>query len=200
MTGIEKIKDRILADAEIYAKDQIHTAAEKAEKILEAARVVAEEKRSIIMQEAEREAADTGRRMIAFADMEIKKEFLTVKREVVNKAFEKAMEKLCNMETEKYCSFLAHMIAAAAGKEKSEIILSHKDRISFGETLISMAALEAKSMEKQVDLSLSGVTYDIRGGFILKIGDVELNYSFEALLRAHREELEELAYSMLNIR
>lgn len=200
MAGIEQIKERILEDAEIYAREQISTAKEKAGEILEAARIEAEKKRDAIMEEAERQAADTGKRMIAFADMELKKEGLKVKRQVVEKAFEMAIEKLCSMPAGEYCRFLAHMIAGAAGKEKAEIILSSADRDRLGEDLMTRISLEAQGLGKQVEVSLSLYTYDIRGGFVLKTGDVELNYSFEALMRAHREELEELAYSMLNIR
>ena len=33
-------------------------------------------------------------------------------------------------------------------------------------------------------------TRDISGGFILKSGDIELNNSFEAIIRMHRDDIE----------
>ena len=201
MTGVEQIKDRILSDADAYAKEHIRTAVGKAEKILEDARTRAEEKKAHILEEAEREAADTGRRMIAFADMEIKKEKLRVKRQVVEKAFEMAIEKLCGMSRDKYVAIMANRAAASAGGEKAEVMLSARDRDLLGEILMARINFVLRNLGKQqAEISLSGYTPDIRGGFILKTGDIEMNFSFEALLRANREELEELAYSMLNIR
>lgn len=200
MGGIEQIKDRILSDAQDYAKEHIRAAEEKAEKILEAARSEAEKRRTAIMEEAEREAADAGKRMIALADMELKKERLKARRDILDEAFGMAMEKLCSMPSGKYCGLLAHMIASAAEGERAELILSERDRKRLGGVLADGISLAALGMGKQADVGLSEQTRDICGGFILKTGDIEMNYSFEALMRARREELEEMACSILNIR
>lgn len=200
MSGIEQIKDRILSDAQDYAKEHIRVAEEKAEKILEAACSEAEERRTAIMEEAEREAADAGKRMIALADMELKKERLKAKRGILEEAFKIALEKLCSMPSGQYCGLLVHMIVSAAEGERAEIVLSDRDRKRLGGILEDGISLAAQGMGKQVDIGLSEQTRDICGGFILKTGDIEMNYSFEALMRARREELEEMVCSTLNIR
>ena len=51
---------------------------------------------------------------------------------------------------------------------------------------------EAKIREAGLDATVSRNPADIPGGFILKSGDIEENMDFEAILRARRDEIEDL--------
>lgn len=200
MTGIERIKNRILQDAKAEAEEYVNKALEKADKIMEVSRQEACERSKALLDQAEKKAAETKNRSLALNDMEVRKEKLGVKQELVKRVFDMAVERLCSMPAEQYCEFLANMIVGAAGEEKADIILSKEDRAAFGETVLIRTATLAKARGLQMEVELSDHTVDIKGGFILRTKHMEINYSFEALLRAGKEELEEIAYSMLGIR
>lgn len=200
MNGIEKIKERILNEAHAYAEACVKKASEEADKILEAARQEAERKKKTMMEEAERESDRLTKRMIARADMEAGKERLRVKQELVGGVMRTAADKLRNLPTDRYCEVLARMIITAAGEEKVEVVLSAEDKKRLGGILPSRIEALAPSQGKKPEVVLSEYTGDMSGGFILKTGGIEMNYSIEALMRAEREELEEMVYLALGLK
>ena len=64
------------------------------------------------------------------------------------------------------------------------MILSAGDRTRVGADLVA----RANALLKGGKLTLSGQTRPIRGGFILKNGNVEVNGTFETLVRLQRTE------------
>ena len=200
MNGIEKIKERILREAHAYAETCVKNASEEADKILEAARQEAACKKKAMMEEARRESDHRTKRRIAKAEMEARKERLRVKQELVEDVMRRAADKLCGMPVEEYCGILARMIVGAAGEEKMEVVLSAGDRKRLEEILPSRIAALALSQGKKPEIALSEHTKEMSGGFILKMGGIELNYSVEALIRAEKEELEERVYLALGLK
>ncbi len=200
MTGIERIRDRILKDANAEAAEYVKKAKKEADEILKSAREEADIKRKTILEQAQKKAGDLEKRCIALNDMEVRKEIMRVKQELVQKTFNMAMERLSSMPREQYCEFMANMIVNAIQGEKAEIVLSKKDRQSLGEILLERVTALTEEKGAQVGLVLSYKTADIKGGFILIIGDMEINFSFEALFRTQKENLEELVYSLLGVR
>jgi V/A-type H+-transporting ATPase subunit E len=54
--------------------------------------------------------------------------------------------------------------------------------------------LKADLKKKNCLLDMSNTAVDIKGGFILVYGDIEINCSFEALLAGREAELKDLIY------
>ncbi len=200
MNGIEKIKERILNEAHAYAEACVKKASGEADKILEAARQEAERKKKAMTEEAERESDRRTKRMIARADMEAGKERLRVKQELVGGVMRTAADKLRNLPADRYCEVLARMIITAAGEEKVEVVLSAEDKKRLSGILPPRIEALAPCQGKKPEVVLAEYTEDISGGFILKTGGIEMNYSIEALMRAEREELEEMVYSALGLK
>ena len=131
-----------------------------------------------------------------------------------------------NRPLEEYIQLLTALVLRAVTTGREQLIFSQKDRSRIGKAVV-VAANEALVKEvapelpdsltdskvgaflgKMVNsataqitgtglLTLSEETRPIRGGFILVDGPVEVNCSFEAMLRLQREKLEKPAAEIL---
>lgn len=190
MTGVDKIKGRILEEAQEQAKANIERANAEAAEILKSAEKEAGERKIKTLEKAKSEAAEAKKRLVAIAGLEARKEKLKVKQEVMEEVFTKALDRLCSLQDDIYRQTLADMIVKVAHGGSGEIILSQKDKSKVGSALIKDVNERLSGNGAQSGVTLSEKTADIRGGFIFKSGDVEINNSFEAILRMKRDELE----------
>ena len=226
MDGIEKITARIQEDAdrEIAA---MNTQTEEQIRALQAqAQAQADRERAELLSRGERAASERLERLKSAAQMERRKLELAAKQEVLGEAFDLALEKLCSLPEEEYIQLLTALLLQATTTGREQVIFSQKDRSRVGKAVV-VAANEAMVKEvapelpdaltdskvgaflgKMVNsataqitgtglLTLSEETRPIRGGFILADGPVEVNCSFEAMLRLQREKLEKPAAELL---
>lgn len=185
MNGIEKLTQQINADAQA-----------EIDEILAAAKAEADAVAADYAQRAEKAAADViakgtaaaqqrEERLISMAGMEGRKELLAAKQEMVGKAFDLALEKLCTLSDDEYVAMLVKLALTAVNSGREQMIFSQKDRNRIGKAVVTAVndALPNGS------LTLSEQTRPMRGGFILSDGDVEVNCAFETLVRLQRGEI-----------
>lgn len=197
MTGLEKINDRILHEAQMQAKESMQNAENQAAVLLDAARSEAEEKRNAIINKAKKDAQEVKKRIIAAAELEARKQRLRAKQELVEETLSRVLHQLVNMPEIQYRQMLASMIADAAEEEEFDILLSSRDRERLGEALLSDAVSQLAARGKNAKLKMAVGNANIQGGFILRTGNIEMNYSFEAMMRMQQDELEQLICSQL---
>ena len=196
MSGADNIKNRILSDARLAAEANIAQARREAEGIVLKAREEAQALQSSQIVKADREASEREKRLVSVAELERRKEKLAVKQRLIEDLFARAIQLLCNKPDAEYEELLVDMIAnAAAGDE--EVILSAGDKKRLSEGFIRSAnqALAKKGLSGK--LRLSAETKPIKGGFVLRSGLVEINNSFEAIVKMQKDNLESLAVKML---
>ncbi len=190
MSGAEKIQAKILEEARLLAEANIKRAEEEAASIIRAASKEAEARRKQIIEKAELEAVEVRKRIIAVAELEARKQKLMAKQQIVDEAFELTLKKLNNLPDIEYQSILVEMISNSVETGKEEILLSSKDkqRMSPGFT----DELNKKLLQRGIsaNLKISEETRNISGGFILKSGDIEVNNSFESIIRMNRDDIE----------
>ena len=186
MNGIDKITQRITEQidreiAEIQAK-----AKEQADAITAdyAARIKKETED--ILAHGKTAAAEREERLASMAQMEAKKAELAIKQEMLTRAFDLALEKLCALPDEQYTEFLATLAAKAARTGKETVILSQKDRTRVGKAVVTKAN---ELIGAGGALTLSEKTQPIKGGLILSDGAVEFNCTFETLIRLKKTEM-----------
>ena len=223
MNGLEKITDKILAEAQ-----------EKADKILadadaECARLTAEYDaraagiREKLSAEAERAGMDYVSRAKATATNAKRNLLLQTKSDLIDEVFDSALEGTKKLTNDHYVELLAGLLAAAMleqleseendkalyGEESEvpeayEVLLNQKDRDRVGALVIETAKkkLTGKtSGEKLSRLCLSSKTVAIDGGLILRFGAVEANCSLSLLFAQLREELEgEVSHALFDAR
>ena len=206
MNGIEKITARIDADTQAEIDRILGDANAQAEAIGAKYRAQAEAEDADLLAKGRRAAAEREERLISAAQMEARKSLLTVKQELVERAYQRALEKLCTLPREQYVELLAAMLVRASSTGKEEVIFSPRDREDAGRAAVSRANdLLAKQVAPELPLgdgavasflnkvaaNVSAVSEETRafsGGFILKNGRIEVNCTFDALVRSEREQ------------
>lgn len=187
MDGIDKIIERIAADAEAEAKALRDGAEKEVEERRRAALSAMEKETKAILAEGQRKADAYEARLVDTARLEERKKRLAVKQELVEKAFQRALMQFAAMPEEEYAEFLSRLCCEAAVSGKEQVLLSPKDREKYGQRVVDAANGLLKEAGKTAELTLSGVSREMAGGVVLKEGDIETNGSLEALLQQNRD-------------
>ena len=183
MNGIEKITQRIASDAQAEVDRILGDAREEAARISANYRAQADAEAQELDAKNERAAAEQEERLISAAQMKASRLQLAAKQEMVEKAYIQALDKLCAMPEEQYVAVLAGLLVKASSNGKEEAVFSKEDRERVGKAAVAKAnELSGKQ------LRLSEETQPIRGGFILKDKNVEVNCTFETLVRLQKAE------------
>lgn len=185
MEGMERIRESILEEAKEQAENVIKEAQLGAATIEEQAVKKAEENTRNRLLKAEDEAEEAQRRMLSMAELDLKKQALGVKQSLIDRAFDKALERLNSLPEEEYADMVVSALESADLKGGEELIVPEKDRVKFREGL-----LKKVNEELGFELKLSEEVRAMQGGFIVKANGVEINNSFETLLRMEREKIE----------
>ena len=183
MNGIEKITQRIESDAQAEIDRILGEARDEAARITASYRAQADAEARDLEAKNERAAAEQEERLVNAAQMKARKVQLAAKQEMVEKAYIQALDKLCAMPQEQYVAVLANLLVEASSNGREEAVFSKEDREQVGK-----AAVEKANQISGKQLRLSEETQPIRGGFILKDKNVEVNCTFETLVRLQKAE------------
>jgi len=197
MTGTEKIKAKILADAEEKARQIEEQARQEARDITDRALKEAEIKRMEILSKAEAEGEEAYRRLISVAGLEARKEILKTKQDMVEEAFTKAIQKITGLPDNEYQEMLEIMIAGAASDGTGEILLSDRDRKRVDGNFADNINRRLKAAGKNGKVALSGEIIQTVGGFVLRYGEMEINGTFEIVLDMLRPQIENEVVNIL---
>ena len=132
-------------------------------------------------------------RLASVAQLDARKLELAAKQEMLAKAYDRAMERLTSLPDGEYVGLLAGLAAEASSTGREEVILSQKDRARYGKQVVT----QANERLGDGHLTLSVQTRPIRGGLILSDGDVEVNCTFETLVRLLRGEMDRTVVEVL---
>ena len=87
---------------------------------------------------------------------------------------------------------LLRMIEKSASNLEGEVLLSSNDLTKRNTDLFSNGI-----KQKGFKLTLMDKPADIKSGFVLRFGDIEINSSFEAIANEKREQLEDTVKDIL---
>ncbi len=226
MEGIEKITARIEADAQAEIDRLERETQEQVERLLDQARTQAGQESAGTLERGRRAAAERLERLSSAALLEGRKLELAAKQQVLTEAFDLALEKLCALSEADYVRLLAGLALQAVSTGREQLIFSARDRARVGKQVVvavneALASREAPELPEAIAgskvgaflgkvvnttaamvagtamLTLSQETRDIKGGFIMVDGDVEINCAFESLVRLQREKLEKQVADLL---
>ena len=186
MNGIEKITGRIASDAAQEIESIQAEARRQAEEITARYAEQAKRESQELLERGRRSAEERVERLASVAQLEARKLELATKQEMLSKAYDKALEQLLNLPDQEYTALLADLAVKASSTGQEAVILSQKDRTRFGKQVVTLA----NEKRKDGRLTLSGETRSIQGGLVLSDGDVEVNCTFETLVRLQRGELD----------
>lgn len=194
MSGIDKIMQGIEEEGRAAADRITQEAGEKIEnlrkEILEKAQARCEE----IRAQGGRESRGILERGASGAELLSRRMILEAKQELLAELLRKAQESIYQMENHEYFALIRRIVAKNALPRPGELLLSPEDR----ERLPNGFEKElAGLLPEGGSLKVSSETRDIRGGCVLLYDGVEENCSIEALFSAGKDEMTDLARSIL---
>ena len=182
MNGIERITRRIESDTQGEIDRILADAKAEAGSIAEGWKSRAEAESRDLAARGAKAAAEREERLVSMAQMEARKVLLAAKQEMVEKAYALALDKLTSLPQKEYVDALAALIAEASSTGTEEVLFNPADRKKVGKDAVAKANASGKK------LTLSADTVDIRGGFILRDRNIEVNCAFETLVRLQKAE------------
>jgi V/A-type H+-transporting ATPase subunit E len=184
MTGIEKITGRIAADAQAEIDTVLAEAQSQADGITAKYEAQARQEYENLKRRGESAAQEREKNLHSSAQMEARKLMLSAKQEMLDAAFQKAQEQLCGLDDEKMTQLLAALAVKASTTGREEVILSAGVRERLGEAVVKKA-----NADGGLNLTLSQEAGAFEGGLLLKNGAVEINGTFDTLVRLVRGDM-----------
>ncbi len=211
--GLNRITDKIITAAKDQANEILASAQAECDRI----RAGYEEKVAAIRKSGEREIEQKTRDLLVRAKSSAAMAGRNVvgekRSELIESVFQSAFDKIENLPDEEYAKLVIGLLSAAveelftteeknlalygaeeeAVAEKCEVLLNDKDRKKIGKTVVDgiCKTLSGKIGKENLNkIVLAGDTVNIRGGAVLRYGEVESNCSFEMLFSLLRRDLE----------
>lgn len=207
MTGLSKITDRIMADAQADARAILAEADEEVKAIALRYQQQAAAIREKLDAAAEREAAGMVSRAKSGAAMAERNTVLDARSTLIDRAFERARNEIRNLPADKYLDLIITFLLSilkrmreeekinrelygeedAPAAEHYDVLLCESDLEKYRGTF--MDAVRRRligNAELGEKLRLSSTPVDIDGGFILRCGDIEINASLSMLIAGVR--------------
>ena len=189
MNGIERISQRLIADAQAEIAAMNAETEEKCRAIRAEYEEKAKQAYETRLQEGTRLCEQRLERYTSAAEMEAKKSTLAFKQELVAKIFDAATLWLSKLPREDYVRFLARQAAAAAGCGEEELIFNAEDAANVGKAVVKAANELLQERGIAGNLTVSEETRDIPGGVIVHMGDIEVNCAVDMLVEMSRGQL-----------
>ena len=214
MNGIEKITEKIIAEARAAAEETAKKARERAAAISLEYTERADAARKELMDAAKAEADAIVSRMSASIETVQRNALLAEQAAIIDETFAEAYNSIRDLPDEKYVSFLAMLASSSLtsgirDREKNlelygpdedsdtpecyEILLCRSDRDKYASPLleeIRRSVIGRVPPEEVEKLVISEETADIDGGLILRLGSIECNCSLSLMFDRIRSHLE----------
>ena len=183
MNGLERITSRIEAEAKSEIDNILEAGKQETTRIVDSWRARIDAESRDLAAKNEKAAAEREERLISAAEMDARKTVLAAKQELVEEAYTLALDKLCKMPEGKRVELLAGLLQRASSTGNEEAVFNASDAKSVG-----AKAVEKANAASGKHLKLASDTAPIRGGFILRDKNVEVNCAFETLVRLQKAE------------
>lgn len=183
MSGLDKILEHINNDATESANRLIEDAKQKANNILSLDSEEAKRLESNINKQLEHDVAAAKKRIQSTAELKEKRMILEAKQREIDDVLKGTIQYLESLDDKAYFEIILAMLNRYATNQQGIIKFSAKD--------LGRLSKEVENEAHKLNLEISKDTVNINGGFILVYGDIEENCSFDALISASHEELQD---------
>ncbi len=180
MEGIEKIIDRIHADSQLEIDAILADANVQAAQIATDCQAQATQQAADIVARGAQEAVQHEARLVGVAQLDCRKQLLATKQEMMQQAFDQALAHLCSLPEGECLALLTDLLLQATRTGNEQVILSPADRETYGQALVAQANAQ---LGEKGNLTLADHTRPLQGGLIVSDGAVDINCSFETLVR-----------------
>lgn len=199
----QKITDKIAQDAQSFEEVSLREAEAGAAVIRDDYKSKADYAVAVIADKSKNNAARIVERAESGAELVKRNGALAAKSAILDDVFNIAVERIISSDDAQYLELMTAIAISAAedinaGQTDNginpcagKIIMNKNDAIKFGKQLAEASAKSGKN------LTLSDERANIRGGFILRYGDIDVNCSIESIVASMRPKLEPQAINIL---
>ena len=142
------------------------------------------------LKKIEKEIEERERKRFLEAKLRQRNTVLQKKISIIDDIFSTVYHEILSLDDAKYFDILVDLVKEASSSQDEEIILNAKDKTAFGDKLIKKLG---------GNFSLYGEPLDIKGGLVLKKGNIETNLSFDSIFKIKRQELEQEVGKIINV-
>ncbi len=192
----DAITSRILEDARAEASAMQREADRRVDKLRRENDDAMRKQREKAIAKAGEDAVEIRDRMLRMAELDQRKEYLGMKRQVIDAAFDRALDEMRKMPAEQARTFMAARITEAAQGDEEVIFSAGDEGIYTAEFLKELNAGLTKA-GKPGALRLAQERRELNGGVLLRRGGMEINLTYAAILGEKRPALEAEVASML---
>ncbi len=212
MTGLEKITSRILDDANAQAQTILDEATDRSIAVRAQNLADAQAAQDHLVAQAEKEGEALVVRAKSSAAMTRRNIELAAKSEMIDRAFDKAMQEIYEMDRTEYAALLLSLLCKTLNAQREserdsmrmygediapeyyELMLGARDSGDVANTIMNGVRAAAAKGRIPADMALKvrlcPTPIEIDGGLVLRCGDIETNCSFSMMLASLRPSLE----------
>lgn len=184
MEGKDAIINKIMSDADSQAEEILAQAKAKAEAQVKKALDESEALQADAAKKAEDAGSELITRRLTVAGLDVKKQMLAVKKELIDASFAKAESVLAGLEDDDYLKLISAMLAKSAS-DGDTVIVSANDK-----SRITADFIKKQSKKLGISLTLGKEYGDFDGGIILTGGGVDKNLTLEVELKLLYDEIQ----------
>ncbi len=192
MTGLHKILAQIKADTDSTCADIKKQADSQCADIINSAHAQADIIRKNGEIEAKAKSAEILKRAESSAELQRRSVMLSAKQEIISSSLNSALEYLCDLPDKDYFDLIYGMISKYSENAQGDIIFSSKDLARLPKDFSVKLSQIAKDY-----LVVSEDSAEIKGGFILKYGGIEVNCALESIFLAEKERFSDTVSQLL---
>lgn len=179
----EAIIDKILSDARLKADAIIGEAKNKADEIIADTAEVCKGYIYNSKADTDRAVFDLEARSKTVAELDAKKLQLSAKAQILDRIFARTLDKLKNLDKERYTALVFAMLQNA--EDGDEVVISQREK-----DVVTKESLEKFAKERGINLTLCDKFGDFDGGVVIKSKGVDKNFTLEVETQLLKEELE----------
>ena len=189
MSNLNNITSKIIKDAE-EKRDEILNAAQ-----VESDSIIAKETKKAknleveLLEKAKIEAKARENRVISNARLKVRNNELKAKQDMISKVFEKAVERLNSLSTLEYKEYILRALDSLDLEGTEILIINKKDEDVINNKFLLDLNNKLIGLGKKGKISIL-TNGNFNRGFILDRNGIQINNTFESLVKSLRSELE----------
>lgn len=186
--SLNDLTQKILNDARMEAEEIEKSASLQADAIVSNANSELEKEREKLRKEAERLANEKYQNIVTLSRIEARNKVLERKQELINEVFAKVREKMDDMDAATFKTFAVSLLSKFPPEDKVILMVGKKQKSIINKDFVQK--LNQQVQKKGGSFVLSERESDFDNGFRLVTGDVQIDLSFDSILKSVREDME----------
>jgi len=189
--SLEQILKKIIQDSEEEIRKILDEAKSRASQIIGEGKREAERLAQQLTREGEENARKVRERIVTLASLESRKRILAEKQRILGELYQEVEKRIRNLDGRDYRELVKRIMLESCQTGEELVVTGEKDKGRIDQKLIDSVNAELVKAGKKGSLKLSSEPAPISDGFMLKSGKIEINSSWERVLRSVREKTED---------